>query len=108
MASCVVAFSNGKPVSTFPENALRARRPAPLVEPGAVLRHLRALRPWRTPLAGRRLFALGWRAPSQLDAVVQIVRHLEIHPAVDHVFDRERPRGAIGARIRELARRKLR
>src|SRR5262245_13262422 len=38
--------------------ALPARRPPPLVEPGAILRHLRALRRRRTPLARRRLLAL--------------------------------------------------
>ncbi len=87
---------------------LLPRRPAPLIEPRAVLRHLRALRPRCIPLARRRLLALLRRAPAQLDAVVHVVGHLEIRRAVDHILDRERPGGAIGARIRELARRKLR
>src|SRR5262249_52135017 len=56
---------------------LRARRPAPLAEPDAVLRHLPALRSRRIPLAGRRLFGVLRRAPPQLDAVVEIVRHLK-------------------------------
>src|SRR5262245_63356373 len=34
---------------------LSPRRPAPLGEPRAILRHLRALRRRRAPLAGRRL-----------------------------------------------------
>src|SRR6516164_1164743 len=82
---------------------LRARPPAPLAEPGAVLRHLPALRRRRAPLARRRLGALVGCAPAQLDAVVQVVRHLEIRGAVEHVLERERPGGAISARIRKLA-----
>src|SRR6516165_2375222 len=85
----------------------RPRWPAPLVEPGAVFAHLLALRCRRVALAGRSLVALGRRAPTQLDAVVGVVRHLEIDRTVDHVAQRERPRGAITARIRELARRQL-
>src|SRR5512139_2504567 len=78
---------------------LSARWPVPLLEPRAVLRHLRTLRRWRMPVTCRRLFAVLWRAPPQLDAVVQVVCHLEIDRAVDHVFERERPRRAIAARI---------
>src|SRR5215831_13636088 len=55
----------------------RPRCPAPLVEPGAVFTHLLALRCRRVALAGRGLVALGRRAPTQLDAVVGVVRHLE-------------------------------
>src|SRR5215469_14955590 len=87
---------------------LSARRPAPFAEPGAVIRHLRALRRRRVPLARRRLGAVVGCAPAQLDAVVQVVRHLEIRGAVEHVLERQRPGGAIAARIRKLARRKLR
>src|SRR5262245_21462016 len=87
---------------------LAARRAAALVEPGAVFRHLRALPRRREPLAGRGLLALVWRAPAQLDAVVEVVRHLERLSAVHHVLDRERPGRAVAARIRELARRQLR
>src|SRR5262245_37637035 len=87
---------------------LAARRPAPLVKPRAVLGHLRALRLRRTPLARRRFLAAARRAPPQLDAVVHVVRHLEIRRAVDHVFERERPWRAVAARIGKLARRKLR
>src|SRR5690348_16994470 len=79
----------------------RPRWPAPLVEPGAVFAHLLALRCRRVALAGRGLVALGRRAPTQLDAVVGVVRHLEIDRTVDHVAQRERPRGAVAARIRE-------
>src|SRR5262249_31684875 len=82
--------------------------PAPLAEPAAVPRHLGPLRRRRVPLARRRLGALLRRAPPQLDAVVQVVRHLEIRRAVEHVLERERPRGAVAARIGKLARRKLR
>src|SRR6516225_8658473 len=85
----------------------RPRWPAPLMEPGAVFAHLLALRRRRVALAGRSLVALGRRAPTQLDAVVGVVRHLEVDRTVDHVAQRERPRGAITARIRELARRQL-
>src|SRR6266568_203729 len=85
----------------------RPRWPAPLVEPGAVFAHLLALRCRRVALAGRSLIALRRRAPTQLDAVVGVVRHLEIDRTVDHVAQRERPRGAVAARIRELARRQL-
>src|SRR6266702_8363528 len=85
----------------------RPRWPAPLVEPRAVFAHLLALRCRRVALAGRGLVALGRRAPTQLDAVVGVVRHLEIDRTVDHVAQRERPRGAVAARIRELARRQL-
>src|SRR5262245_9818553 len=62
---------------------LSARRPAPLAEPGAVVRHLRALRRRRVALARRGLGALVGRTPAQLDAVVQVVRHLEIRRALD-------------------------
>src|SRR5215510_10328813 len=85
----------------------RPRWPAPLVEPGAVFTHLLALRRRRVALAGRGLVALGRRAPAQLDAVVRVVRHLESHRTVDYVTQGERPRGAVTARIRELARRQL-
>src|SRR4051812_9226305 len=85
----------------------RPRWPAPLVEPGAVFAHLLALRCRRVTLAGRGLVALGRRAPTQLDAVVGVVRHLEVYRTVDHVAQRKRPRGAVAARIRELARRQL-
>src|SRR5258708_20927010 len=85
----------------------RPRWPAPLVEPGAVFTHLLALRRRRVALAGRGLVALGRRAPTQFDAVVGVVRHLESYRTVDHVAQCERPRGAVTARIRELARRQL-
>src|SRR5260370_40421468 len=85
----------------------RPRWPAPLVEPGAVFAHLLALRCRRVALAGRGLVALGRRAPTQFEAVVGVVRHLESDRTVDHVAQRERPRGAVAARIRELARRQL-
>src|SRR6516164_11840571 len=78
---------------------LSARRPAPLAEPGAVIRHLRALRRRRVPLARRRLGAVVVCAPAQLDTVVQVVRHLEIRGAVEHILERERPGGAVAARI---------
>src|SRR5215469_9585345 len=95
-------------LAACPCGMLSARRPAPLAEPGAVLRHLRALRRRGAPLARRRLGALVGCAPAQLDAVVQVVRHLEIRGAVEHVLERERPGGAIATRIGKLARRKLR
>src|SRR5947209_8283934 len=60
----------------------RPRWPAPLVEPGAVFAHLLALRCRRVALAGRGLVALGRRAPTQLDAVVGVVRHLEVYRTV--------------------------
>src|SRR5499433_3426276 len=85
----------------------RPRWPAPLVEPGAVFAHLLALRRRRVALAGRGLVALGRRAPTQLDAVVGVVRHLEVDRTVDHVAQCERPRRAVTARIGELARRQL-
>src|SRR3954470_7072883 len=81
----------------------RPRWPAPFVEPGAVFAHLLALRCRRVTLAGRGLVALGRRAPTQLDAVVGIVRHLEVYRTIDHVAQRERPNGAVAARIRQLA-----
>ena len=74
------------------ELRLDARRPPPLVEPLTILRHLRALPLWRMPLARRRLVALIGRPPPKLDAIVQVIRHLEADRAVDHVFERERPR----------------
>src|SRR6516165_4816810 len=86
---------------------LSARWPAPLVEPGAVFAHPLALRCRRVALAGRSLVALRRRAPTQLDAVVGVVCHLEIDRTVDHIAQRECPRGAVAARIRELARRQL-
>src|SRR6266478_5395782 len=52
----------------------RPRWPAPLVEPGAGFTHLLALRRRRVALSGRGLVALGRRAPTQLDAVVGVVR----------------------------------
>ena len=58
---------------------------APLVEPGAVFTHVLALRRRRVALAGRGLVALARRAPTQLDAVVGVVRHLESHRTIDHV-----------------------
>src|SRR5262249_56375988 len=76
---------------------LSARRPAPLAEPRAVFRHLRALRRRRVPLARRRLGALVGCAPAQLDAVVQVVRHLAIRRAVEHVVEPERPRRPLAA-----------
>src|SRR6185295_1463919 len=79
--------------------ALAARRPAPLMEPGAVLRHLGALCPRRAALAGRGLLALLRRAPAQLDAVVQVVGHFEPGHAVDHVLDGKRPRRSVAARV---------
>src|SRR3954454_18928002 len=89
-----------------PSNSLRsdgsvlsARWTAPLVEPGAVVGHLRALRRRGTPLTGRCLVALLRRAPPQLDAVVQIIRHLQRCRAVDHVLERERPGGTVAAGI---------
>src|SRR5262245_1547779 len=88
--------------------SLSTRRPPPLMKPGAVLRHLRALPGRRMPLARRSLLALVWRAPAQLDAVVKVVRHLQLRRAVDHVLEGERPGGAVAARIGKLARRKLR
>jgi hypothetical protein len=58
------------------------------VEPGAVFRHLGALLGRRMALAGRGLVAVLRRAPTQLDAIVHVVRHLEIHDAVDHILQR--------------------
>src|SRR5262245_17071033 len=84
---------------------LSARWPAPLVEQGAIFAHPLALRCRRVALAGRSLVALRRRAPTQLDAVVGVVCHLEIDRTVDHIAQRECPRGAVAARIRELARR---
>ena len=54
------------------------------------------------------LVALVRRAPAQLDAVVDVVGHLEQRDAVDHVLERQRPWRTVGARIGELARRELR
>src|SRR6266699_3164049 len=64
------------------ETRSRPRWPAPLVEPGAVFAHLLALRCRRVALAVRSLVALGRRAPTQLDAVVGVVRHLEVYRTV--------------------------
>src|ERR1700719_689160 len=86
---------------------LSARRPTSLVEPCAVLCHLRALGRGRIPLTCRRLGAFGRGAPPALDAVIRVVCHLEIRRAMDGIFERKRPRGAVAARIREFARRKL-
>ena len=85
------------------KRVLSARWTAPLVEPGAVVGHLRALRRRGTPLARRCLVALVRRAPPQLDAVVQIVRHLQSCRTVDHVLERERPGGAIAGYTRTCA-----
>src|ERR1700719_2334404 len=86
---------------------LSARRPTSLVEPRAVFYHLRALGRGRIPLTCRRLVAFGRGAPPALDAVIRVVCHLEIRRAMDGIFERKRPRGAVAARIREFARRKL-
>src|SRR5215468_4673790 len=77
------AFARARPGGASALLLLSARRSAPLVEPGAILRHLRALRPRCISLARRRLFALLRRAPAQLTAVVQVVPHLEVDRAVD-------------------------
>src|SRR5438046_10690035 len=69
---------------------LSARRTAPLVEPGAVFAHFRALCGGRVPLAGRRLVAPLRRAPAQLDAVVEIIGHLERRLPGDHILERKR------------------
>src|SRR5438270_9523676 len=87
--------------------ALTARWATPLVEPGAVLRHFGALPRWRTPPAGRRFLALLRRTPAQLDAVVGVIGHLERYGAVHHVLERERPCGAVAARVGKFACRKL-
>src|SRR5262245_25361327 len=71
--------------------ALGARRPTALVEPRAVLGHFRALPRRRTSLARRRLFALLGGAPSQLNAVVEVVCHLEFFRAVGDILQRQRP-----------------
>ena len=70
-------------------HALIARRGAAgaLVEPGAVFRHLRALRPRRMPLARRCLGTVVRPTPPQLDAVVHVVSHLDIRDAVARVFE---------------------
>src|SRR5512139_1016372 len=78
---------------------LGARRPTPLVEPGPVPGHLRALRRWRMPFAGRGLLTPVRRAPPQLDAIVEVVAHLERCGTVHHVLERERPGRAVAARI---------
>jgi len=57
------------------------------VEPGAVFAHLLALRCRRVAFAGRSLVALRRRAPTQLDAVVGVVRHVEIDRTVDQAID---------------------
>ncbi len=77
----------GKKISRcFPNrSSSRPRWAAPLVEPDAVFAHLLALRCRRVALAGRGLVALGRRAPTQLDAVVGVVRHLEVYRTVNHV-----------------------
>src|SRR4030095_15494553 len=54
-----------------------------------------------------RCILSGSTRPNELDGVVGVVRHLEVDRTVDHVAQRERPRGAVAARIRELARRQL-
>src|SRR4051812_37229116 len=77
-----------KSTTTTRTRRSRARWLAPLVEPGAVFAHLLALGCWRVALAGRGLVALGRRAPTQLDAVVGVVRHLEVDRTVDHVAQR--------------------
>jgi hypothetical protein len=51
----------------------------------------------RRAIARRRLVALFGRAPSQLDAVVQIIPQFERRRAVDHVFERERQGRAVAA-----------
>src|SRR4051812_38745735 len=48
-----------------------------------------ALRTGRVTLAGRRLVAPRRCAPAQLDTVVDVVGHLEIGGAVEHVPERE-------------------
>src|SRR6516162_3836779 len=83
-------------------------RPVPFAKPGAVCCHLRALRRGRMPLASRSLVALFPRSPPQLDAVVRVVAHFEIPSALEHDFQRERPRRAVAARIRKLALREVR
>src|SRR5580704_18540256 len=84
------------------------RRPVPLAEPGAVFRHLCALRLRRMTLACRGLFAGLKRAPPKLHAVVGVVGHLEIHGTIDHILDRQRPLRAVAAGIGYLARGKFR
>lgn len=84
------ASSRARLEDTGSETASRrksiARGPAPLGKPGAVIRHLGALHGRRVPFARRRLVALVRRAPAQLDAIVHVVRHLELAPAVDHIL----------------------
>src|SRR5215471_18856301 len=64
------------------------RRPVAIAEPGAVVRHLRALRRRRMALAGRALLAVVRRRPAQLDAVVGVIGHLELDGPANHVLDR--------------------
>src|SRR5262249_30068068 len=85
-----------------------AWRSPPLVEPRAVRRHLRALRLRCKPLARRGFIALVRCTPPQFDAVVYVVRHLKIRCTINHIFERERPRRSIAARIGKLPRSKLR
>ena len=62
-------------------------RPVAFAEPGAIVRHLRALRGRRVPPARRCLGAPVRRAPPQFDAVIGIVAHLKVRGAIDDVFE---------------------
>src|SRR5215472_14157469 len=79
-----------------------SRGPTSLVEPSAVLLHFRALRRGSVALASRGFITLVRRAPSELDTVVRVVRHLEIGHPVEDVFECERPFGTVAARVREF------
>src|SRR3984893_17817120 len=95
---------------SFPTNAaqcLPAKRPSASVAPGTKCGTLSSLRAAPPAHTARGLFAVRRRAPSQLDAVVRVVCHFERRCAVDDVFERACPRGAVAARIRKLAHRKL-
>src|SRR5258705_826682 len=87
---------------------LGVRRPAPLVEPSAILRrHLRALRLRRMPLTRRCLLAVLRRGPPHLDAVVRAIGHFEECCPVDDLLERKRPLRAIAAGVGYFSRGKL-
>src|ERR1700720_4412570 len=87
---------------------LGVRRPAPLVEPGAILRrHLRAVRLRRMPLTRGCLLAVFRRAPPHLDAVVRVIGHFEVCCPVDDLLERKRPLRAIAAGVGYFSRGKL-
>src|SRR4051794_30198559 len=87
---------------------LGVRRPAPLVEPGTVLRrHLRALRLRRMPLTRGCLLAVFRRAPPHLHAVVRVIGHFEVCCPVDDLLERKRPLRAIAAGVGYFSRGKL-